>query len=374
MLLTLADMGLEGMSIRGPYEVEMMKSCMAATVHRYVFVLLAAAQLIERGRERLALDWEAADRPSLHHLSLKTLRAAVFQLPPGNRCACLVSSFPIRGKFLPHKAKALGVKPGPMFGQLSNGHDVTLANGQVVSSEACKEADSPPRGVLFVDAASLADLPVLKQQLERHLAAEAASNPTGTSTQIDAVVHGSDRKLQVDPHYLEACGALPLGPAVVHITPHEGLSADVRAAAGCTAHGPLLSAYEAEGADHVNGRRIQAAIMRAYPFRAAACQSMQLHEAAPDMFRLPQTLDIDAVSANPENTAAMQALRASVGADSLDKHGRIVSGLNPARGGKRKRQPVDQLCPIPASGTGGRPKLQSVVSGGTGLLCALSFE
>ena len=37
-----------------------------------------------------------------------------------------------RGKFFPRKAKALGIKPGPLFSQLVAGESVTLDDGRTV--------------------------------------------------------------------------------------------------------------------------------------------------------------------------------------------------------------------------------------------------
>jgi ribonuclease Z len=48
-----------------------------------------------------------------------------------------------RGKFLPDKAKRLGVKPGPQFGILTSGKSVTTQNGTIVRPEDCMTPGSP---------------------------------------------------------------------------------------------------------------------------------------------------------------------------------------------------------------------------------------
>jgi ribonuclease Z len=48
----------------------------------------------------------------------------------------------LRGKFLPEKAKRLGVKPGPNFAKLVNGESVQVNGETVVTSDMCVEGGS----------------------------------------------------------------------------------------------------------------------------------------------------------------------------------------------------------------------------------------
>ncbi|EGG02938.1 uncharacterized protein MELLADRAFT_90551 [Melampsora larici-populina 98AG31] len=47
-----------------------------------------------------------------------------------------------RGKFLPNKAKELGVKPGPDFSKLAKGEDLVLKDGRIIEGKMCLEGGS----------------------------------------------------------------------------------------------------------------------------------------------------------------------------------------------------------------------------------------
>lgn len=67
----------------------------------------------------------------------------------------------IPGKFLPNRAKELGIKPGPSFKILQSGQSITLDNGIVVRPEDCIEPPRPGPRILVVDCRSLSDLDIL---------------------------------------------------------------------------------------------------------------------------------------------------------------------------------------------------------------------
>jgi ribonuclease Z len=84
--------------------------------------------------------------------------AGILALPPTRpapECiSYIVRSHPSRGQFDVKRAKALGVKPGPDFGKLTNGHAVENANGEVITPDQVMGADRPGQGVAILDVPS----------------------------------------------------------------------------------------------------------------------------------------------------------------------------------------------------------------------------
>jgi ribonuclease Z len=66
-----------------------------------------------------------------------------------------------RGKFLPDKARALGVAPGPDFGKLTKGMSVKTSAGRTVRPEDCMEDAEPAQRVLVIACPSLDWVPGL---------------------------------------------------------------------------------------------------------------------------------------------------------------------------------------------------------------------
>lgn len=81
--------------------------------------------------------------------------ALIESLPPTKPAATSVSyiikGHQQRGKFLPHVAKKLGVKPGPLFTQLTLGKSVTLHDGTVVTPEQVMEKSKEGGGFAIID-------------------------------------------------------------------------------------------------------------------------------------------------------------------------------------------------------------------------------
>ncbi|KAF3929547.1 hypothetical protein ABW19_dt0204906 [Dactylella cylindrospora] len=72
-------------------------------------------------------------------------------IPSGSTLSYMVNIADVRGKFLPQKAKELGVSPGPDFRTLAQGGTIVLPDGTVVEGQHCLE---PPRkipGMAFLD-------------------------------------------------------------------------------------------------------------------------------------------------------------------------------------------------------------------------------
>lgn len=81
--------------------------------------------------------------------------AAVKQLPRSKPSPASISYYislhPQRGRFLPNKAKELGVAPGPEFRKLTEGKSVTTTGGRVVTPEECMEPPKPGKKILVLD-------------------------------------------------------------------------------------------------------------------------------------------------------------------------------------------------------------------------------
>jgi ribonuclease BN (tRNA processing enzyme) len=69
------------------------------------------------------------------------------------------------GKFLPAKATALGIKPGPDFKKLATGGSITLPDGRTVTSAEVTESPIPSEKVLIIDCATLPDIDALPADL-----------------------------------------------------------------------------------------------------------------------------------------------------------------------------------------------------------------
>ena len=110
--------------------------------------------------------------------------ATILALPPTRpapECVSyIVRSLPFRGQFDVARAKALGIKPGPDFGKLTNGQSVQNANGETITPEQVVGADRPGQGVAILDIPSVA-------YVESTLQREELSSPE-VMTGIGAIV------------------------------------------------------------------------------------------------------------------------------------------------------------------------------------------
>ncbi|OAL44401.1 hypothetical protein IQ07DRAFT_592467 [Pyrenochaeta sp. DS3sAY3a] len=81
--------------------------------------------------------------------------AKILALPPTrptSECVSyIVRTHPARGQFDVARAKALGVKPGPDFGKLTNGQSVQNKDGEWIAPEQVLGADRPGQGVALLD-------------------------------------------------------------------------------------------------------------------------------------------------------------------------------------------------------------------------------
>ncbi|KAK5055320.1 hypothetical protein LTR84_013070 [Exophiala bonariae] len=86
-------------------------------------------------------------------------------LPSRTSMSYIVKGYPQRGKFDPVKAKALGVKPGPMYSRFTAGLSVTLEDGSVITSDMVMSPGRPGRGFAIFDVPSRGYLSDLSQRL-----------------------------------------------------------------------------------------------------------------------------------------------------------------------------------------------------------------
>jgi ribonuclease Z len=84
--------------------------------------------------------------------------AGILALPPTRpapECiSYIVRTHPSRGQFDVARARALGVKPGPEFGKLTNGQSVQNAKGEVITPDQVMGADRPGQGIAILDVPS----------------------------------------------------------------------------------------------------------------------------------------------------------------------------------------------------------------------------
>ncbi|DBB10539.1 TPA: hypothetical protein ACH3X3_002076 [Trebouxia sp. C0006] len=117
---------------------------------------------------------------------------------------CCLTSTP--GKFLPQKAKELGVKPGPLFGQLKAGTAV-MGKDRMVQPEEVLEAAPAAPVVIIADCPSPAHLPALLSSsawepfLHHASSSEAAASKSSTHQKVNCIVHLAPQQVVQMPQY-----------------------------------------------------------------------------------------------------------------------------------------------------------------------------
>lgn len=96
--------------------------------------------------------------------------AKVVALPPTKPAAesisYIVRSHNGRGTFDPKRAKELGIKPGPLFGKLSNGNSIENDKGETITPEMVMGPDKPGQGFALLDVPSIEYLDSLVRREE----------------------------------------------------------------------------------------------------------------------------------------------------------------------------------------------------------------
>lgn len=96
--------------------------------------------------------------------------AKIMSLPPTRPApesiSYFVRTYAARGSFDVKRAKELGVKPGPDFGKLSNGHSVQNAKGETITPDQVLGPDRPGQGFAMLDIPSVDYLEAVVQRDE----------------------------------------------------------------------------------------------------------------------------------------------------------------------------------------------------------------
>ncbi|GLC37922.1 hypothetical protein PLESTF_000610300 [Pleodorina starrii] len=126
------------------------------------------------------------------------------------------------GKFLPEKAIELGVRPGPLFGQLQRGQSVTTESGAVVSPADVMDPALPGPAVLLLDTPSLESMrAVAADERVRRFVADAASGDGDAAGRVCVAVHLVPPALAADEEAMAAFRS-QLGPAWRHVVVTPG--------------------------------------------------------------------------------------------------------------------------------------------------------
>jgi ribonuclease Z len=75
-------------------------------------------------------------------------------LPSNVAVAYIIKGHPQRGTFDPQKARALGLRPGPLYAELTSGQSITLMNGDVITPDMVLGPTKAGKGVAIFDLPS----------------------------------------------------------------------------------------------------------------------------------------------------------------------------------------------------------------------------
>jgi len=92
----------------------------------------------------------------------------------------------IPGKFLVQKAKALGIPPGPVYREFTEGKSVTLSDGRVIHPSEVLGDPTPGETILFIDCYSHEEVKLLPSSFDS----------------VDFVVHFTSIEIMLSPEYL----------------------------------------------------------------------------------------------------------------------------------------------------------------------------
>lgn len=116
---------------------------------------------------------------------------------------------PILGKFLPEKAKELGIRPGPLYAKLKKGEAVTIVDKnnveRTIESHQVVTKTSPGVAVAIIYCPSL---DVLKQ-LEQATALERLRQKRDNSPVLDVMIHMTSRRLFYSNDYQDWVQTFP---------------------------------------------------------------------------------------------------------------------------------------------------------------------
>ncbi|KAF2323449.1 hypothetical protein GH714_035500 [Hevea brasiliensis] len=211
LLLTLAGMGEEGMSVNvwGPsdlqYLVDAMKSFIphAAMVHTMSFGSDSKAQF---GASNFTdpIDIINNEVVKISAILLRPSCSEGAAVKPGDMSVIYLCELPeIMGKFDPEKAKALGLKRGPKFGELQSGKSVKSDLQDIMVHPSDVMGPSIPGPIVFlVDCPTESHVQELLsiQSLNSYHADYSGSSPENVKT-VTCIIHLSPASVISCPSY-----------------------------------------------------------------------------------------------------------------------------------------------------------------------------
>ncbi|WCJ40821.1 tRNAse Z TRZ4 mitochondrial [Euphorbia peplus] len=210
LLLTLAGMGDEGMSVNiwGPsdlqYLVDAMKSFIphAAMVHTRSFGSDASQLSANKSTDPIVLINNEVVKISAILLKPNSSEGSVVK--PGDMSVIYLCELnEIMGKFDPAKAKALGLRPGPKFGELQSGKSVKSDRQNIMVHPSDVMGPSVPGPIVF-----LVDCPteshakeLLSIQSLHSYYLDSSCNPPENAKTVTCIIHLSPASVISSSYY-----------------------------------------------------------------------------------------------------------------------------------------------------------------------------
>lgn len=249
MILTVSDTGKDGLLVCGPRGTERYLRATRHFLYRPQFALeardIAPASALDDKEPSTAVCYSDSEI-SIHGIALAPMKAgvkrkldgsaAISDLPssPPSSVSCasetksedavcyVVETAEQRGKFLVEKARAFGVPPGKLFGQLHQGKDVELPDGRVVKSSDCVSPSLPGSGCAVIACPSIAfvDQLVSAAGFARYQK-KIEGQDSQPELQLQVIYHLADQQVLGHPKYI--AWAQRFGSDVDHVLlNHEG--------------------------------------------------------------------------------------------------------------------------------------------------------
>lgn len=365
MILTVSDTGKDGLLVCGPRSTEQYLRATRHFLYRPQFGLEARDIAPASALDDKTLACYSDSEISIYGIAIAPMKAGVKRKLDGSAASESPSSSPSsrssasdtlsedavcyvvetaeqRGKFLVEKAKALGVPPGKMFGQLHQGKDVELPDGRIVKSSDCVSPSLPGSGCAVIACPSIAfvDQLVSARGFVRYQN-KSEDGDDQPELQLQVMYHLADKQVLSHPKYI--AWAQRFGSDVDHVLlNHEGCAEKTvfRASANLQAQLQTVfpdafpkSDYEERDAETAFSRTIQHAIAGTGPKSKSVvlAESMLSYTITPvvrrgfDASRCFQRLDHQAIE---ESTRAIRDTLAvandTVSLEPPKVHGRIT--------------------------------------------------
>lgn len=370
MILTVSDTGKDGLLVCGPRGTERYLRATRHFLYRPQFALeardIAPASALDDKEPSTVICYSDSEI-SIHGIALAPMKVGVKRKLDGSAASESPTSSPSasasaasetlsedavcyvvetaeqRGKFLVEKARALGVPPGKMFGQLHQGKDVELPDGRIVKSSDCVSPSLPGSGCAVIACPSITfvDQLVSAPGFARYQK-KTEGEDSQPDLQLQVIYHLADQQVLSHPKYI--AWAQRFGSDVDHVLlNHEGCAEKTvfRASANLQAQLQTVfpdafpkSDYEERDAEIAFSRTIQHEIAGAGPKSkpVVLAESMLSYTITPvvrrgfDACRCFQRLDHQAIE---ESTRTIRDTLVSADKDiaKLDPpkvHGRIT--------------------------------------------------